>query len=188
MYDASPKPPDVREIIREHYAVGSRAYDILMRHGDLVARKALAVADRIGHLNPDRAFLMACAYLHDIGIVQTCTPTLGCHGTDPYIRHGVIGREMLAAAGLPRHALVCERHVGVGITAEEIRQSRLPLPEREMVPVTLEEEIICYADKFFSKDGEKTSVTRTTEEIRAGLARYGTHHLARFDRWASRFE
>ncbi|MFZ7125541.1 MAG: HD domain-containing protein [Desulfobacterales bacterium] len=187
MFDTSPQPLDVRSLIGEFCPPGSRTFDILMRHGDLVAEKALAAANRVAHLKPDREFLLEAAYLHDIGIMGTHTPELGCQGTDPYLRHGVIGRGMLEAAGMPRHALVCERHVGVGITAEEIRNRRLPLPERDMAPVSLEEQIVCYADKFFSKDGQRIAVKRTAKDVRNHLARFGPHQVAIFDRWHSTF-
>lgn len=187
MFDASQQPLDVGNILRAYYPSGSRTYEILMRHGELVARKALAAADRVPHLKPDRTFLMESSYLHDIGIFQTDTPDLGCEGPYPYIRHGVIGRKLLEQAGLSRHALVCERHVGVGITAEDIRRNALPLPDRDMIPVTIEEQIICYADKFYSKDGKKTSITRSVNVIRSGLARFGEHQTAVFDRWVEQF-
>lgn len=187
MFDASQQPLNVGNILREYYPAGTKTYDILMRHGELVARKALAVADRVRHLKPDRTFLMESSYLHDIGIFRTDTPDLGCNGLQPYVRHGVIGRTLLEKAGLSRHALVCERHVGVGITAEEIRRNGLPLPERDMVPVTLEEQIVCYADKFYSKNGEKISITRTVDEIRSGLVQFGERQAAVFDRWVEQF-
>ncbi|MGD8251379.1 MAG: phosphohydrolase [Desulfobacterales bacterium] len=188
MFDTSEKPLDVKSVLRSHYREESDTWKILLRHGELVAAKALAVADRIAHLKPDRAFLVECAYLHDIGIGKTHTPTLGCHGTAPYIQHGLIGRELLDAVGLHRHGLVCERHVGAGITAADIREKGLPLPERDLVPLTLEEEIICYADQFFSKDGDRIAVARSVDRIRSQLARYGDRQRAAFDEWVERFE
>ncbi len=53
--------------------------------------------------------------------------------------------------GYPRHALVCERHTGAGLSLEGIIAQDLPVPHREMVPVSLEEQVICFADKFYSK-------------------------------------
>ena len=43
-------------------------------------------------------------------------------------------RELLEKEGLPQHALVCDRHTGVGITIEDIRAQELPIPERDMTP------------------------------------------------------
>ena len=59
----------------------------------------------------------------------------------------------------PRHALVCERHTGAGLSLKDIMDQKLPVPPREMLPVSMEEQVICFADKFFSKthlDREKT--------------------------------
>ena len=180
---------DPTHIIREYYPPGAATYDILVRHGEQVAAKALAVADGLEKATVDRTFLYEAAMLHDIGIFRTDTPSLGCLGNQPYIRHGILGRELLEARGLDRHALVCERHVGVGLSVEDIRCQGLPLPPRDMLPLTIEEEIICYADKFYSKNGRHhVRPERTIHEITAKLRRYGEAQLRRFQAWAQRFE
>lgn len=158
----------------------------LLEHSRLVAGKALEVAGRVAHMRPDAVFIEEAAMLHDIGIIRTRAPMFGCTGQAPYICHGVIGREMLEAEGLPRHALVCERHVGVGLTAREIEGKGFPLPARDMVPVSLEEIIVCYADKFFSKN-DNLFMEKPLEAVRAEIARYGEEKLALFDRWAALF-
>ncbi len=58
--------------------------------------------------------------LHDIGIFLTNAPHIGCYGDKPYICHGYLGREILDKEGLPGHAMVCERHVGAGLTVTDI--------------------------------------------------------------------
>jgi uncharacterized protein len=177
-------------IMRAFYRPGSRLFGMLLSHSRSVADKALRVADRLAGtgLDLDRAFIEEASLLHDIGIFMTQTPNLGCHGQHPYVCHGLLGRVLLEERGLPRHGLVCERHVGVGISAAEIRSLGLPLPERNMLPVTLEEEIICYADKFFSKSGDSTDREKPVEEISANLARYGPDKAERFLAWGRRFE
>ena len=117
--------------------------------------------------------------LHDIGIGRTRCPELGCTGELPYLCHGVEGKRMLGDVGLTAHGRVCESHVGVGIRAEQVLRRRLPLPVRDMVPSTVEERIVCYADKFFSK-GKNGGREKSTEEITAGLARYGPEEAKRF--------
>jgi uncharacterized protein len=177
------------ELIREHYDPAGKAYGVLMRHAEQVARKALAVAERIQAPGADLAFVESAALLHDIGIFLTHAPLFGCTGTRPYLCHGVLGRELLDKAGLPRHALVCERHVGVGLSREEIEKNRLPLPSRDMRPVSLEEQIVCFADKFFSKNGDGVGVggEKSLSRIRAELAPFGTDKVAIFDVWVRRF-
>lgn len=152
-----------------------------------MARKALAVAENVSDLEPDCEFIEEAAMLHDIGMLRTQTPSLGCAGKYPYLFHGILGREMLEEQGLFRHAMVCERHVGVGIGIAEIREYALGLPERDMVPVTLEEQIICYADKFFSKNAVKSGREKTVDEIVFGLAPYGKDKVKRFLDWGEMF-
>jgi len=143
------------EIIEKYYKDNPGAKDILIAHGEMVAKKATELAKKVKHLNPDLKFIKEAAILHDIGIFLTNAPQINCYGDKPYICHGYLGRELLEKEGLPKYALVCERHVGVGITIENIKKNNLPLPKRDMTPQSIEEKIICLADKFFSKK-EKT--------------------------------
>lgn len=179
---------DPVDLIVRHYKKNLKARKILLSHSEKVADKALAAAGRVPGLQPDLEFIRQAALLHDIGILFTATPQLGCYGNHPYVCHGVLGRALLEAEGLKRHALVCERHVGVGITRKDIRLQRLPLPVRDMRPVTIEEQIICYADKFFSKNGAGAHEEKTVSEILHKLARYGKDKVLRFKQWTDMFE
>lgn len=176
------------DIIRKYYDPESKAYHFLVHHSRLVAKKALEISDRVGHLSPDIRFIEEAAMLHDIGIFYTNAPKIGCYGYKDYICHGYLGRELLEKEGLPRHALVCERHVGVGITAEEIRSNNLPLPERDMLPLTIEEKIICLADKFFSKGEHDLMHEKPLERVRGIVNSYGEGKLSIFDEWLDVFK
>lgn len=125
--------------------------------------------------------------LHDIGIIRVDAPDIECYGTEPYIRHGVCGAEMLRSEGFPeRYARVCERHTGAGLTLDDIVSQDLPLPHQDMQPETIEEKLICYADKFYSKthlDREKT-----IEQAERSLAKFGGDTLARFRKMKELFE
>lgn len=180
---------DPIRLLEEFYDPGSMTFDVLLTHGRLVAAKALSVADSLSpRLKTDRAFIEEAALLHDIGIFLTNTPDLGCTGPHPYVCHGYLGGELLEKKGLWRHARVCDRHVGVGISAAEIRQLSLPLPERDMRPVSIEEEIICYADKFFSKSNTGGSREKSVPDILLSLTPYGQDKVNRFAAWVQRFE
>jgi len=170
---------DPEGIISQFYPVGGITRDLLLRHGELVAGKALAVLDRASGLDADREFVVQAAMLHDIGIGQTHCPELGCTGDLPYVCHGVEGRKILDRIGLKRHGLVCERHVGAGIRADEILRRKLPLPTRDMIPRSPEERLICYADKFFSKT-DNGRHEKGIAEIAAGLNRFSPQYGARF--------
>lgn len=174
------------DLISKYYKDNPVAYEFLINHSTMVAQKAVSIAERVKHLNPDIRFIEEAALLHDIGIYLTNAPRLGITGDMPYICHGYLGRELLEKEGLPRHAIVCETHVGVGLSKEDIVNKRFPLPVRDMIPETLEEKIVCYADKFFSKDNnplKEKSLDKAREMIRG----YGNEKLVIFDEWVRLF-
>lgn len=86
---------------------------------------------------------------------------------------------MLAAIGLPRHALVCERHTGSGLSLDYIVSNNLPLPHRDLLPTSIEEKIVCYADKFFSKTKHLTDM-KTYDKALKSCAKYGLESKNRF--------
>jgi uncharacterized protein len=172
---------DAVGIISKYYEPGSLAFNLLIGHSRSVAQKALEIAGRLKNLTPDMVFIEEAALLHDIGIFQTDAPAVGCYGDKPYICHGYLGRELLEREGLPEHALVCERHVVVGIGIADIDRHGLPLPRRDMLPLTLEERIICFADKFFSKDVDTLIKEKPLEEVKKSIAKYGADKLEIFD-------
>ena len=166
------KPMDYQQIIDRYYNEDAALRRILVVHSLSVARKALQIADRHPELQLDRQFLEEAAMLHDIGICQTHAPGILCHGTHPYICHGILGAAMLREEGLERHARVCERHTGTGLPGFE--------------PETLEEEIICYADKFYSKS--QPEKVRTVLETAQSLEKFGHEGVKKFLAWSERFE
>ena len=180
---------DFNTIITHFYTPGYPDHDILVTHSRQVAGLAVALAKRYIAQHPDAHidldFVHEAAMLHDIAVFQTYAPGIGCYGDQPYIKHGVLGRELLDQLGLPRHALVCERHTGAGISADDIVNQHLDLPLRDMLPITLEEKVICYADKFYSK----SHITRmkTIEKTRQSLAKFGPGTSQRFEELVAMF-
>lgn len=165
-------------IIDKYYSENSRLRDILTTHSRLVAQKAIACA-QAKNLPVDLQFVEEAAMLHDIGIFRCDAPGIFCFGNLPYICHGVEGRKILEKEGLPRHALVCERHTGAGLTVDDIIKQNLPLPHHDMTPVSLEEKLICYADKFYSKSGNITS-EKSLERVLNSMERHGKETVERF--------
>lgn len=151
---------------------------LLLTHSENVARKAFRVIAEAG-IAADNRFIFEAAMLHDIGIIKTDAPDIFCHGDLPYIRHGIAGGEMLRQRGLPMHALVCERHTGAGLSADDIIAQNLPLPRHDFLPVSIEEKVICYADKFFSKSGDPEK-EKPIDNIINSMKRHGDDTLQRF--------
>ena len=172
------------EII-DKYCKDEELRHILLVHSRAVADKALTIARNHPELQADEQFIEEAALLHDIGIVRVNAPAIACVGTEPYICHGILGAEILRAEGLERHALVCERHTGTGLTLQQIIAQQLPLPHRDMQPVSIEEQIICFADKFFSKT--RLESEKSAEQARRSLEKFGEEGLVKFDAWCTCF-
>lgn len=173
-------------LIEKYYKKGSEIHHIIVNHSTEVKNKALEIANRHPGFNLDIDFISEAAMLHDIGIYLTQAPRIYCFGDAQYIQHGYLGADLLRAEGLEKHALVCERHTGTGISLSTILNSNLPLPQRDMQPVTMEEQLICYADKFFSKTqlGQEHSLGK----IRYSLSHHGDDTVRKFNIWHALFE
>ena len=167
------------------YCTNEKQLHILLVHSRAVADKALEIARRHPEWLVDELFIEEAALLHDIGIVHANAPAIECYGKEPYIRHGILGAEILRREGLERHALVCERHTGTGLTLQQIVEQDLPLPHCDMQPISIEEQIICFADKFFSKTRLETE--KTAEQARRSLEKFGAEGLTKFDAWCEKF-
>lgn len=175
------------EQIIDKYCEGNPALKaLLLCHCGDVARKSLSIAAAHPELKANTQFLFEAAMLHDIGVVKTDAPGIHCFGSEPYIRHGVLGAELLRAEGLPRHARVCERHTGAGLSCAEIERQNLPLPHIDLLPESIEEKIVCYADKFFSKSHPERE--KTLEQAECSVAKHGEEGLRRFLGWEKMFE
>lgn len=172
-------------IIDKYYQDDNEQKHILLVHSRLVAEKALWIADRHPELNLDKDFLYEAGMLHDIGIFLTDAPGIFCFGDKPYICHGYLGADLMREEGYACHALVCERHTGAGLSLNDIITEGLPVPHRDMLPVSLEEQVVCFADKFYSKTHLERE--KTVEKARKSLLHYGTEGLKRFDNWCERF-
>ena len=157
-----------------------------MLHAEAVAEFALGLARRHPELGLDEKFVYEAAMLHDIGIFLTDAPRIYCFGTEQYLCHGYLGAELLRSLGYERHARVCERHTGTGLTKEVIAQNGWNLPVKDFVPETLEEQLVCFADKFFSKTRflrEPRSFGQVVESMR----KISDESVEKVEKWAQMF-
>jgi len=172
-------------IIYKYYPVANQLRNILLTHSSQVAKKALQVADAHPELHLDRQFLEEASMLHDIGIFLCDAPAIQCFGTHRYICHGYLGAELMRSEGYERHALVCERHTGAGLSLSQIEDQDLPVPHRDMLPISMEEQVVCFADKFYSKT--RLAEEKTVEQARKSLLKFGEEGIVRFDHWCQMF-
>ena len=178
------KHEDIYKLIHEVYKNDKEALNFLLPHSEAVAEFASEIAKNV---NADVDFVERAALLHDIGILKTHAPDIKCFGVEPYIRHGILGKEILENRGLAREAKVAQNHIGVGLSAKHIKESGLPLPEINMVPENLEEEIVAYADLFFSKDPKRASRKKSVEEVEKSVKKWGRESYEIFEAWHKKF-
>lgn len=174
---------DYHGLILKYYEPGTLLHRVYMAHVTMVTGLALELSQNVRGKSPDLILIEEASMLHDIGIFKTNAPAIGCVGQEPYISHTVIGADILASEGLPKHARVAENHIGVGgISAEEVVKGELPLPARDMLCQTLEEQIISYADLYYSKNPDRLFVRKRKEKVRKGIAKYGERQQRLFSK------
>lgn len=174
------------DIINKYYADNEPLRKLLIFHSQQVRNRAMDIVNHHPELHLDAAFVSEAAMLHDIGIFLTDAPAIHCHGTAPYLMHGYLGAQLMRKEGLERVARVCERHTGTGLTPEVIKQRNLPLPPGDYRPETLEEQVICYADKFYSKSHPER--VRSVADTAKSLEKFGLDGVNIFWSWVKRFE
>lgn len=177
---------NVKEIIDRYYPCENELKNIYMVHAGAVADFALGLARKHPELELDEAFVYEAAMLHDIGIFLTDAPRIHCYGSEEYLCHGYLGAELLRSIGLERHARVCERHTGTGLTKEVIERNGWNLPVTDFVPETLEEQLICFADKFFSKT-KFLHEPRTFEQVVESMRKISEDSVKKVEKWAEMF-
>ena len=173
-------------LIEKYYPEDDDLRRLLLKHSRQVADRCLLIAKKHPELSVDASFLEEAAMLHDIGIRWCHAPSIFCNGTEPYICHGLIGAQLMRREGYELHARICERHTGTGITREQIERQQLPLPPADYIPQSLEEQIVCYADKFYSKSHPDRVLT--VVQTAQSLENFGHEGVEKFLGWAARFE
>lgn len=126
----------------------------VVAHCQAVALLALEIAEKFKTKNipVDSALVEAGALLHDLGRSKTHS-----------VQHAFEGVKLAQAEGLPEPVIcIIKRHVGAGITAEEAE--RLGWPKDNYIPQTLEEKIVCYADKCIGSS-ERIPVEETIKQL-----------------------
>ncbi len=177
---------NVNEIIDRYYPCDNELKQIYMAHANAVAGLALELAGRHPELGLDKELVYEAAMLHDIGIFLTDAPRIHCHGSHEYLCHGYLGAQLLRTLGLERHARVCERHTGTGLTKEAIEAGGWDLPHEDFLPETLEEQLICFADKFFSKT-KFLNEPRTFGQVVESMRKISDESVRRVEQWAEMF-
>ena len=206
---------DYLALLHRYYPEDNALRRMLLHHSRQVCARALQIVERHPELGANRNLVEAGAMLHDIGIFLTDAPGIHCHGTAHYILHGSLGAQLLRneAKQLKKEKLqeeqlkeeqpqaihlqeelhfyealarICERHTGTGLTRQTIIEWGLPDPQQDLLPETIEEQIICYADKFYSKSHLERE--RTIPQTLQSLEKFGDEGVEKFRHWTELFE
>ncbi|MHA1684603.1 MAG: HDIG domain-containing metalloprotein [Promethearchaeota archaeon] len=117
----------------------------IIEHCKVVHGISMDITKKLRESNPkievDERVIAAGALVHDIGRIEA-------HG----IEHGYLGGLLLARVNMDKRVVNCAKtHVLGGFTEEDIRSEFPPALKDEitgdLIPKTLEEKIICLADK-----------------------------------------
>jgi uncharacterized protein (TIGR00295 family) len=133
--------PNAQQALALHKKYGSN--DRIVGHCQACARISKLLSEKAkgrgNAINLDAAF--AGALLHDIGRSQT-----------QLVSHGYVGAGLLEEEGVDSVVVeIVRRHVGAGISPEEA--VKLGFPPGDYIPTTLEQKLVCFADKML--DGDK---------------------------------
>jgi uncharacterized protein len=173
--------PTDKEILALHekHAPTPGALDLVHTHCVIVCAIAEQLCSRPGPgLDVDVDLARAGSLLHDIGVYRLYDDA-GILDQANYIRHGVLGYELLRAEGLPE--AICRfasHHIGVGISRDDVLAQQLPIPAADYLADTGEERLVMYADNFHSKT--TPPVFRTASECAARLRRFGEAKVRAF--------
>jgi len=157
------------------YSTTEKHYKIISNHGLLVLGKSIdIIAKKELYNDIDFDLVISGSLLHDIGAYKFMKNFQKFQ--ESYLEHGIIGGEILRKEGFKKEALIAERHIGSGLSKKYIVENNLPLPHRDFLPITLEQKLICYADKFHSKSGKKDDLESIREETKG----FGKEPFERF--------
>jgi uncharacterized protein len=172
--------------LHEKHAPTAEAFDLVYTHCVIVCGIAEQLHSRLGagqQIDIDLA--RAGALLHDVGVYRLYDDAGNLDGGN-YIRHGILGYELLQQEGLPE--AICRfasHHTGVGITRDDVIVERLPLPPADYLAETGEERLVMYADKFHSKT--TPPVLLTAPAYAARVRRFGLEKVAAFQAMRAAF-
>lgn len=176
------------ELINKYFPEGSISKYYYLNHVESVTKFALDICNMHPEFSADKTLVEKGAMLHDIGICRVNAPDIGCFGEHPYICHGFLGAEIVMQELYDmKIANICMTHIGMGITIEDIEKQNLPLPKKNMVPETIEEKIVCYADKFFSKSNKNLLQPKSLEEAQKSIKKFGEEKLKMFNHFVHFF-
>ena len=177
----------VQEIEGYHhkYAPNDKVYELVYGHCQIVCEIALWCADNIkAEVKVDKSVLQAAALLHDIGTYVLFDDEGKVANERLYPQHAILGAKIVSDEGIDsRISEIIETHILLGLTRQEIIDTPWLLPARDYVPSTIEGELLCYADRFHSKQPTFNEYDSFFQGLKGNFPR----QAVKFEEYAGRF-
>lgn len=171
-----PTDQEIRALHRK-YAPTEELFRLVHTHCRIVGEIAEQVVRRAG-LPVDPDLVRVGSLVHDIGVYRLYDGEAGL-GRAEYVRHGVLGHEVLRSEGFSEVLCrFCSCHTGVGLSRDDVVRQGLPLPVGDYLAESEEERVVMYADKFHSKTDPPAFVSAGSYS--AFIARFGEEKAAVF--------
>jgi uncharacterized protein len=181
--------PTDEEILALHsrHAPTAAALDVVYGHCQAVCAIAEQLMSRptsaVDGIDAD--LVRAGCLLHDIGVYRLYDAA-GVLDHASYIRHGVLGHDLLMEEGIPeRICRFASHHTGVGISRQDVLDQHLRLPEADYMAETVEETVVMYADKFHTKSSPARFIT--PQDFAASIRRFGEDKVTAFESMRAQF-
>lgn len=179
--------PTVAEITALHkaYAPSRAIFEKVHTHCHIVWRIADQLTAGPGGAAVDRDLVRAGCLLHDIGVYRLYDENGRLDGAN-YVRHGLLGAEILRKEGLDESLhRFCSCHTGVGLTRHDVVSQQLPIPVDDYIAESAEERLVMYADKFHSKSNPPRFLRPDT--FAARIRRFGDDKVVTFEALKAEF-
>ena len=168
------------QLLDKYYKDYAKLKEVLLAHGKSIYEMSKEISSLHPEYHINLPFMYEASYLHDIGIYKTNVNKIGCFGTEVYLMHGIIGGEIMRKEGYLDLAHACERHTGSGLDSNDLKKIGYEPPEKRIyIPQTIEEKLLCYCDKFFSKSD--VTIKFTKQDILTKRSKYGDNVLQRMN-------
>jgi uncharacterized protein len=170
--------------LHEQHAPTPEALDLVYTHCVIVCGIAEQLHARSG-AGASLDLVRAGCLLHDVGVYRLYDDA-GRLDHANYLRHGILGHELLRQEEFPE--VICRfasHHTGVGLSREDVLRQELPLPPGDYLAETPEETLVMYADKFHSKT--KPPALLTADAYAASVRRFGEDKVAAFESMRATF-
>jgi len=135
-----PKINDIK-LLHKKYAPSQQVFEELWQHCEIVKTIAIELIDKKKLKSIDRDLVEVGCLLHDIGVYRLYNKNNQIDEQN-YIRHGVIGYELLKENDFDEQLCrFAKHHTGVGLTADEIAKITYRCLQKICLPIPKKKEL-----------------------------------------------